>query len=59
MFTAAGPGIGSSDDQPFGRDDLEVVNGALLARRLKGETGMNGATLFGEGGTSERGRSRH
>ncbi len=31
---------------------ISVVSGALLARRLKGETGIVGATCIGDGGTS-------
>jgi pyruvate dehydrogenase E1 component alpha subunit/2-oxoisovalerate dehydrogenase E1 component alpha subunit len=31
---------------------ISVVNGALMARRLKGQTGCVGATCLGEGGTS-------
>jgi acetoin:2,6-dichlorophenolindophenol oxidoreductase subunit alpha len=31
---------------------IAVVNGVLLARRMRGQTGMVGATCIGEGGTS-------
>ena len=31
---------------------ISVINGALIARRLRGETGSVGATCIGEGGTS-------
>lgn len=31
---------------------ISVVNGALIARKLRGETGAVGATCLGEGGTS-------